>query len=141
MAGARHYSELEMWKLADQVRVEIVKLTSRPAIVRDLKAHGHMDDAANSAYRNIAEGFGCDTHPESIRFLGISRRSLNELPDGLRGAELKGYVTAADCAPVRVLFRRLYPALSSLVAHLRRTPDHGRNRNERARKRDRTIQR
>ena len=131
MPGARHFSELLIWKLADELRIEIFKLTSRAAFVRDLKAHGQAEDAANSVCRNIAEGFGCETHREFARFLSISRRSLNELQDSLRGAELKGYVTTADCVPARILFRRLYPALSRFLAYLRRTPEPGRAKSAR----------
>jgi four helix bundle protein len=125
MRGARHFSELTIWKIADELRVETFKLTSRPRFARDLKAQSQAEDAANSICRNIAEGFGCETHREFARFLGISRRSINELQDCLRGAQVKGYVTVADCAAVRVLFRRLYPALNGMLAYLRRTPDYG----------------
>ena len=131
MPGARHFSELLIWKLADELRIEIFKLTSRPAFVRDLKAHSQAEDAANSVCRNIAEGFGCETHREFARFLSISRRSLNELQDSLRAAELKRYVTTADCVPARILFRRLYPALNRFLAYLRRTPEHGRAKSAR----------
>ena len=131
MRGARHFSELLIWKLADELRIEIFKLTSRPAFVRDLKAHSQAEDAANSVCRNIAEGFGCETHREFARFLSISRRSLNELQDSLRGAELKQYCTTADCVPARLLFRRLYPAMNRLLAYLRRTPEHGRAKSAR----------
>jgi four helix bundle protein len=124
MHGARHFTELDIWQIADQIRVETFKLTARPAFARDLKAKSQADDAVNSVCRNIAEGFGCG-HIEFARFLIISRRSLNELQDTMRGAELKGYVTAADCAAIRTLLRRLFPAMSSLIAYLRRTPDPG----------------
>ena len=125
MRGARHFTELDIWQIADQIRVETFKLTERPAFARDLKAKSQADDAVNSVCRNIAEGFGCG-HTEFARFLVISRRSLNELQDTMRGAELQGYVTTADWAPIRALLRRLFPAMSSLIAYLRRTPDPGR---------------
>ena len=40
MRGARHFSELTVWKLADELRVETLKLTKRPAFARNLKAQG-----------------------------------------------------------------------------------------------------
>ena len=130
MRGARHFTELDIWQIADQIRVETFKLTERPAFARDLKAKSQADDAVNSVCRNIAEGFGCG-HTEFARFLVISRRSLNELQDTMRGAEQQGYVTTADWAPIRALLRRLFPAMSSLIGYLRRTPDPGkRSRNK-----------
>ena len=124
MAGARHFSELVVWKLADETRLETLKLTARTDFSRDLKLRSQAEDAINSVCRNIAEGFGCDTHGEFARFLGFARRSLNELQDALRGAELKRYITAADQASIRTLLRRLYPAMGRFVAYLRRTSDY-----------------
>jgi four helix bundle protein len=141
MAGARHYSELVAWQLADELRQLVFALTNRPGFARDLKAAGQTDDAVNSICRNIAEGFGCESHKEFARYLEIARRSLNELLDELRGAELKGYVSTADLTPIRTLSRRLYPAINSLWSYLKRTPDWKRpgppGTNQGARKRHR----
>jgi four helix bundle protein len=126
--GARHYSELTVWKLADELRIETLKLTSRPAFARNLKAQTQAEDAVNSICRNIAEGFGCDSHGQFAWFLRIARRSLNELQDAFRGAEQKGYVTSDDRTPVRALTRRLYPALNRFIAYLDSTPGYRPNR-------------
>jgi four helix bundle protein len=120
----RHFSELVVWQLADEVRVETLKLTAREGFARDLRLRAQAEDAVNSVCRNIAEGFGCDTHGAFARFLGFSRRSLNELQDALRGARLRRYVTLVDYAPIRMLLRRLYPALRRSIAYLKRTPNH-----------------
>jgi hypothetical protein len=53
------------------------------------------------------------------RFLVIARRSLNEVQDALRGARLKSYIEVDDLAPIHALLRRIYPALSRLIARLR----------------------
>jgi four helix bundle protein len=123
MRGARHFTELIVWTLADAIRVEVFTLTERPAFRRDLKAKSQLDDAANSVCRNIAEGFGCDTHGEFARFLEIARRSLNEIQDCLLSARLQRWVTEEDCRPIRALLKRIFPALSRFIAYLRRTPD------------------
>jgi four helix bundle protein len=93
-------------------------LTQRRAFVRDTRLREQTDDAIESVCRNVAEGFGADTDPEFHRFLVIARRSLNELHDSLRSAELKGHVTAGDVEEIRALGRRLYPALNTLMRHL-----------------------
>jgi four helix bundle protein len=124
MRGARHVSELTVWKLADELRVETLKLTGRPVFARNVKAQTQADDAVNSICRNIAEGFGCETHGQFAWFLRIARRSMNERQDAFRGAEQSGYVTGRDCIPVRALIRRLYPAMNRFIAYLDRTPDY-----------------
>ena len=83
---ARHYSDLIVWQLGEEIRIEVFELTAKPCFDADLKAKGQADDAANSVTRNIAEGFGCETYAEFARFLEISRRSLNEIHDVLHGA-------------------------------------------------------
>ena len=128
MRGARHFSELTVWKLADELRIETLKLTKRPEFARNLKAQSQAEDAVNSICRNTAEGFGCDSHGQFAWFLRIARRSLNELQDACRGAEQKGYVTSNDLAAIRALTRRLYPALKRFIAYLDSTPDYRPNR-------------
>jgi four helix bundle protein len=127
MRPARHYSELIVWQLADEIRRDVFKLTKRPPFARDFKAQGQADDAINSVCRNIAEGFACETHGEFATFLVYSVRSLNEVQDAMRGAEEKGYADAKDLALIRQLFKRLFPALGRFIAYLRRTRNRRRN--------------
>ena len=112
MSGARHFTELIVWQLGDQHRIEVFKLTSQTRLRTDLKLRSQIDDAADSVCRNIAEGFGCQSHREFARFVRIARRSLNEVQDGFRSAVVKQYFTEADLAPARRLQRRLYAALA-----------------------------
>ena len=136
MPPARRYSELRVWKLADDLRRRIFALTKRLPFARDRKAREQLDDAINSVCRNIAEGFPCG-HVEFARFLEISLRSLNEVRDALHAAFLKGYITDAELRALWHLADRLAPALARFIAYLRRTPDPRRrsNRDRRPRKR------
>ena len=120
MAGARHFSELVCWQLADALRVQILKVTRRAPVDRDFKFRAQPEDAVDSVCRNIAEGFGCSSHAEFARFLEISRRSLNEVKDCLRSAHLKGYVSGSELTDLDKIMRRLFPALGNLIAYLRR---------------------
>ena len=118
MAGARHFTELIVWQLADQHRVEVFSLSERTSLRTDYKLHGQIDDAADSVCRNIAEGFGSESHREFARFLRIARRSLNEVQDGFRSALIKRHVTEDELKAARSLQRRLYAALSKLIKYL-----------------------
>ncbi len=133
MEGARHYSQLVSWQLADALRVVIFKFTQRPPFSTDFRHRSQMDDAIDSVCRNIAEGFGCESHGEFARYLEISRRSLNEVCDSLRSAQLKGYLAANDAASVHALTRRLYPALNNFIAYLKRNPTRRNRYRSRAR--------
>jgi four helix bundle protein len=130
MAGARHFQQLTVWQLADELRSEVLKLTARREFHRNLKLRTQTEDAVESACRNIAEGFGCETHREFARFLEIARRSLNELQDSLIAAQVQRFVIASDLRPARLLLTRLFPAMSRFIAFLDSTPDrrlHGKD--------------
>lgn len=123
MSGARHFQQLTVWLLADELRSEVLTLTARREFLRDLKLRTQTEDAIESACRNIAEGFGCDTHREFARFLEISRRSLNEVQDCFLAAQTQRFVNAMDLRPARLLLVRLFPAMSRFIAYLDSTPD------------------
>lgn len=127
-AVARHFTEMVVWQLADEVRQQTFGLTARPAFKSDLKLHSQTEEAAHSVCRNIAEGFGCTTHREMARFVVIARRSLNELQDALIGASQKRYITREDLIPINRLLRRLYPAMGGWLAYLTRTDEPGLDR-------------
>ena len=118
MPVARHFTELIIWQLGDELRVQVFELTKKRPFAADLKLRSQLDDAADSVCRNIAEGFGCKTDKEFARFVRIGRRSLNEVQDCFRSAQLKNYVTDSDLIPARQLMRRLYPAISSFLSKL-----------------------
>ena len=119
MAVARHFTELVIWQLADELRVLVFALTKRRPFAADFKLRSQVDDTVDSVCRNIAEGFGCGDR-EFARFLRIARRSLNELQDQFRSATLKGYVTEGDLVEARRLIHRLYSGFASLLKHLDR---------------------
>ncbi|HEY7190181.1 MAG TPA: four helix bundle protein [Vicinamibacterales bacterium] len=126
MESVNHYTKLFVWKVGDQIRQDVAELTSRPAFARDLKARSQADDAANSICRNIAEGFACETHKDFARYLGYSRRSLNELRDAMRGAMVKGYISGRDLQPIDRRAFHLRRALTNFIAYLKATPDDNR---------------
>ena len=139
MERVNHYSKLFVWRVGDQIRQEVFRLTSRPQFARDIKAQGQADDAVNSICRNIAEGFACETHKDFARYLGYSRRSLNELRDVLRGAMMKGYINAQDLSPIDRRAFHLRRGLNRFIAYLKATPDdnsmtaHGERRRRKTR--------
>jgi four helix bundle protein len=112
---ARHFTELIIWQLGDELRKEVFTLTKNRPFASDLKLRSQLDDAAESVCRNIAEGFACKSDKEFARFVRIGRRSINEVQDCFLSALHKRYVRDADLIPARRLMRRLYPAIASFL--------------------------
>ena len=118
MPVARHFTQLIIWQLGHELRVQVFELTKKRPFAADFKLRSQLDDAADSVCRNIAEGFACKTDREFAKFVRIGRRSLNEVQDCFRSALLKHYVTDNELAEARRLMRRLYPAISAFLSKL-----------------------
>jgi four helix bundle protein len=97
---ARHFTELIVWQIADGIRQHVFAWTGKPPFSREHKRRAQIEDAIDSVCRNISEGFS-GTHAQFAWFLEIGQRSLNEVADCTRSAQLRGYVnlTQPRCTP------------------------------------------
>jgi four helix bundle protein len=123
VAGARHFRELECWQLASELKRRLFELADFPVIKRDFRFREQLRDAAASAPRNIAEGFGRRTHREFAHFLDVARGSLMECQNHLQDAVDRNYLTPEGLVPLDSLARRACGAVASLQRYLRRSPD------------------
>jgi four helix bundle protein len=89
------YHQLEIWQRAMAYAVEIYKLTTQLPSEERYNLSVQLRKAVASVPLNIAEGSGCATGPDFVRFLGYAYRSLKEVVTGLE------------------LCQRLYPSLPS----------------------------
>jgi four helix bundle protein len=119
VAGARHFRELHCWQLSNELKLGIYRLSDRPEVKRDFRFHDQIRDAAASAPRNIAEGFGRRTHAEFARFLDIARGSLAECQNHLQDAVDRGYLDSAEFARLNGISERAVAATARLQRYLR----------------------
>jgi four helix bundle protein len=61
---ARDFTELVCWQLARELKLLILPFAERAVVRHDFKFRAQLVDAASSATRNIAEGFGRYDHKE-----------------------------------------------------------------------------
>jgi four helix bundle protein len=116
---AAHIRELLDWQLADQLRVEVIRLTNWPVPSRDFRFKDQLRSAASGVSANVAEGFGRSTHADFARFLDIARGSTLETENWLRDGEARGYWTPQDTAHARALCERESRALKRFIQRLR----------------------
>jgi four helix bundle protein len=107
---------LLVWQLSDQLRLEVLKLTSGERFDPDHKLRSQIDDAAGAVCRNIAEAFATDRGRDFARFVRLARSAIGDVQDGCRIAVTRKYVAEAEFRALREILARLYPALSSLLA-------------------------
>ncbi len=124
MAGVRHFRDLVCWQLANELKLQIYRLAEQPPVQRDFRFRDQIRDAAASAPRNIAEGFGRRTHREFAQFLDVARGSLMECQNHLQDAVDRGYLAEPDFKSMNVLAQRTCGAVARLQRYLRGRPNH-----------------
>ena len=120
--GVQSHRDLRAWKLAHGVRADILALTHRPDVKKDVSFCDQAQRAATSACRNIAEGFGRYQHTEFGRFVVIARGSLYELLDTLDEALLKHYLTRDQYEALEQQLQTAIRSVSALRTYLQTTP-------------------
>src|SRR5262245_52667117 len=96
MSGADRFEDLISWQRMHELNVEIWKATANGPATRDHDFCREIRDAADSAERNIAEGFGRYSPAQFAHFLDISRASALETKTLLRKGLAVGYWKEAN---------------------------------------------
>ncbi len=86
------FEEIEAWKNARKLVVEIYKITKQQKFSRDFGYNDQIQRAAVSIMSNIAEGYERKSEKEFIRFLYISRGSAGEVRSLLYVASDLNYI-------------------------------------------------
>jgi four helix bundle protein len=79
MEKITNFEELRCWKAARQLSKLVYVASEKGKLARDFETRAQIKSAALSGVSNIAEGFGRFSNKEFIRFLDISRGSVNEV--------------------------------------------------------------
>jgi four helix bundle protein len=98
-------------------------LTATDHVARDRRFCDQIRDAASSATRNIAEGFGRYRHKEFANLLSIAKGSLHEVADCLSGGVARKYWSTDTIAKPARLCDRAIRASAALIRWLRTHPD------------------
>ena len=121
----RRFEDLDAWRLSFELQRDVFAFTAYGAAWEDLKFRDQIRDAAASAPRNIAEGFGRYRPREFARFLHIARGSLHETRHHLHDALQRSYLTAGEHDRLIHLSDRALGASTALLRYLNRCSAHG----------------
>jgi len=87
------FRELDVWKLARELRLEIKQLCDRLPSEEKYRLVDQLLRASRSVTANIAEGYGRYHYQENIRFCRQARGSLYECLDHMTVCLDCGYIT------------------------------------------------
>ena len=83
MGKIEKFEELEIWKIAISIAVEIYLLCDEEPLKSDWGMKDQLRRAACSMSDNIAEGFEYNNNPDFIRFLNYAKGSSGEFRNKL----------------------------------------------------------
>lgn len=78
MATVKNFEDLEIWKEARRLYVEILKITKETELKNDYRLRDQIKGASGSIMDNIAEGFERNGNAEFRQFLSIAKGSAGE---------------------------------------------------------------
>ena len=123
VAGFRSFKDFGAWQLAYALRRAVRPLCGRAHEANDFKLQSQVREAARSATRNIAEGFGRFKHRDFANFVRIAKASEVELLDHFVEAFDSGYLTDAERRQLEHAARKAIKAANGLIRYLESTPD------------------
>ena len=116
--GIRDYTELEVWKLCDQLRRKTREFLSRPCFGRDSDLANQLRRSSERPCPVIAEGFG-RYHPREIaKFVRDAKGSLSEVIEHMDRAVAQGCMTETEAHEVSALCKRARGAATAYVRYL-----------------------
>lgn len=119
MEVAERFEDLVTWQVLRELEIDIHRLAERDAIKRDFKFRDQIIDAAGSAVRNVAEGFGRYNPTENARFLDVTRASTLEVQACLQTARSRGLISQDEFEHAHRLTERGLQLTAGLQRYLR----------------------
>lgn len=114
------FEDLECWKEAVELAVDIYQLTKSGEISRDFSLRDQIRSASVSIAANISEGKERETVSEFIRFLYIAKASAGELRTHLIIANRIGYLSDSEYTSLIDKVGKIGKMIGKLIVVLKR---------------------
>lgn len=118
MPGVRDHTELDVWKLCDDLRCRVRDVVDRPGFARHRKLRDQLEEAAESPCPNIGEGFSRYFPRDNARFVRVAAGSLTEVLEHLDRALARRLITLVEWDELRPLARRARGAATKYIVYL-----------------------
>ena len=119
MAKILRFEDMEIWKEAIKIGVDIYKLTSRDKLERDFSSKDQLRRAAISISNNIAEGFEYNNNKMFLKFLSYAKASAGELRSNLFVLKEAQLVSETDNDKLRESLLSVSKNISGFMKYLK----------------------
>jgi len=111
MASVKRFEDLDCYKLAVEIRREVLRLTRHAHVRQDFKFSAQIRDSARGGPRNISEGYSRFNPTEILQFLSYAQSSLDETKNHMSDGQESEYFTPQETLHVVTLIRRTLGAI------------------------------
>jgi four helix bundle protein len=118
--GWKRFTEIRAWQLSMELEREFAAILARSPACGNRRFCDDALDAAASAPRNIAEGFGRDGDREFASFVNIARGSQLETQTNLLLAKNRRYMTEEEFQRLWAISEEMVKTTLGLLKELRR---------------------
>ena len=119
--SASDFRQLDVWKKARELAVEIYRLTETEKLARDFGLRDQMRRAAVSVCSNIAEGNDRNSNKEMVRFLFMAKGSCAELIAQAEIAQGVGFLDPQEALRLTGNCEEISKMLRGLIRHRSKT--------------------
>ena len=113
------FQDLQIWQDARELMVKLYKLTSKFPKEEVYNLTSQIRRASISIMANIAEGHSRSTHLDRIRFLTMSRGSLEEIKSHLAAALSLTYINQSSFHQLDEQLTQLAKRINSFIRSLK----------------------
>jgi four helix bundle protein len=121
MATIEAFEDLNIWKEAVRIGVEIYRLADRTPLKNDYKSRDQLIGAAISISNNIAEGFEYNNNRIFIKFLFYAKGSAGELRSQLAVLVAAERVNENDYQALQRDLKKLSGQIKTFINYLKTT--------------------
>ncbi|MGH9384017.1 MAG: four helix bundle protein [Vicinamibacterales bacterium] len=118
MAGLNDFRDFAAWQRAEELRELVDEFLARPGVAPRFRSANQLSDAASSAPRNIAEGFGRFRPREYAQFVRVAKGSETEVLGILIEARKKKFLSVDDFKRYEIAARRAIGTAVGLIRYL-----------------------
>ncbi|OFW19990.1 MAG: hypothetical protein A3H97_22515 [Acidobacteria bacterium RIFCSPLOWO2_02_FULL_65_29] len=121
---AKRFEDLEAYQRADELKREVYALLATQTASKDFKFCSQLREAAASAPRNIAEGFGRFRPAPFAQFMEIAIASTMETQVSIQDGVDRHHFTRDQTSRARSLAERSLQVSTKLLKYLKGCRDH-----------------
>lgn len=118
MKQYKQFEELEVWKAAREVVVDVYLIAREGSLARDYGFRDQLQRAAVSIMANIAEGHERGGNREFVRFLHIAKGSAAEVRALIEISKELGYLADAQKSGLAEKLRSIGRQLGGFIRYL-----------------------